>query len=326
MARYLLPGSAGFIGARVTELLLADGHQVVGVDNLNDAYDVRLKEWRLGRLESHPGFAFHKMDITDYEVLNRLVVRAEPFDAVINMAARAGVRKSIHSPRDYVDTNIVGTLNLLELCRHQGIKKFILASTSSIYGADAPLPTPEEAESSLPLQPYAASKKAAEAMCHAYHYLYDIDVTILRYFTVYGPAGRPDMVVFRFVQRIYEGQPVTVYGDGEQLRGMTYVDDIARGTISGLQRIGYEVFNLGGHEVVKINDLVKKLEKLIGREAKVEYQPLHPADMLANWAQVDKAGRFLGWEPHVSLEEGLKAAIEWYLSERDWACQVDTSA
>ena len=326
MARYLLPGAAGFIGARVTEFLLADGHQVVGVDNLNDAYDVRLKEWRLGRLESHPGFVFHKMDITDHEALNRLVTRAGTFDAVINMAARAGVRKSVQSPRDYVDTNIVGTLNLLELCRHHGVTKFILASTSSVYGADAPLPTPEEAESRLPLQPYAASKIAAEAMCHAYHYLYDIDVTILRYFTVYGPAGRPDMVVFRFIQGIFEGQPITVYGDGEQSRGMTYVDDIARGTISGIQRIGYEVFNLGGHEVVIINDLVKKLEKLIGRKARVEYESLHPADMVANWAQVDKAGRILGWEPRVSLEEGLKAAIEWYISEREWACQVDTSA
>jgi nucleoside-diphosphate-sugar epimerase len=204
--------------------------------------------------------------------------------------------------------------------------KFILASTSSVYGADAPLPTPEEAESSHPLQPYAASKIAAEAMCHAYHYLYDIDVTILRYFTVYGPAGRPDMVVFRFIQGIFEGQPITVYGDGGQSRGMTYVDDIARGTILGIQRIGYEVFNLGGHEVVIINDLVKKLEKLVGRKAKVEYQPLHPADMVANWANVDKAGRILGWEPRVSLEEGLKFAVEWYVSEREWACQVDTSA
>jgi UDP-glucuronate 4-epimerase len=326
MARYLLPGAAGFIGARVTEFLLGDGHQVIGVDNLNDAYDVRLKEWRLGRLERHPGFVFHKIDIANQEALNGMVEESESFDAVINMAARAGVRQSLANPREYVDTNIVGTLNLLELCRNHDITKFILASTSSIYGADAPLPTPEGADSSLPLQPYAATKKAAEAMCHAYHYLFDIDVTILRYFTVYGPAGRPDMVVFRFVQRIYEDQPVTVYGDGEQSRGLTYVDDIARGTILGLKRMGYEVINLGGHEVVKINDLVKKVERAIGREAVVDYQALHPADMMANWAQVEKAGRLLGWEPRVSLEEGLKATIDWYKSEREWACQVDTSA
>lgn len=326
MAHYLLPGAAGFIGARVAEFLLGDGHQVIGVDNLNDAYDVRLKEWRLESLERYPGFVFHKLDIADGEALNNLVEKSGSYDAVINMAARAGVRQSVANPREYVDTNIVGTLNLLELCRHHGITKFILASTSSIYGADAPLPTPEGADSSLPLQPYAATKKAAEAMCHAYHYLFDIDVTILRYFTVYGPAGRPDMVVFRFVQRIYEDQPVTVYGDGEQSRGLTYVDDIARGTILGLQRMGYEIINLGGHEVVKINDLVKKLERLIGRKAEVEYQALHPADMMANWAQVDKAGQLLGWEPSVSLEEGLKATIDWYISEREWACQVDTSA
>jgi nucleoside-diphosphate-sugar epimerase len=286
---------------------------------------VRLKEWRLGCLERHPEFVFHKIDITDKEGLNHLVEQLGIIDAVINMAARAGVRKSVANPREYVDTNIVGTLNLLEICRHRGISKFILASTSSIYGADAPLPTPEGADSNLPLQPYAATKKAAEALCHAYHYLFDIDVTILRYFTVYGPAGRPDMVVFRFIQRIYEDQPVTVYGDGEQSRGLTYVDDIARGTILGLQNIGYEIINLGGHEVIKINDLIKNLEMLMGKKAEVEYQALHPADVLANWAQVDKAGQLLGWEPRVSLEEGLKATIDWYVSEREWACQVDTS-
>ena len=325
MARYLLPGAAGFIGARVTEYLLEDGHQVVGLDNLNDAYDVRLKEWRLGRLQGRPGFKFHKIDITDHETLTNLVGETKPFDAVINLAARAGVRPSVNNPWIYVDTNIVGTLNLLELCRHYSVPKFVMASTSSIYGADAPLPTPEDADSSLPLQPYAASKKAAETMCHAYHYLHDIDVTILRYFTVYGPAGRPDMVVFRFIQWIHEGRKVVVYGDGEQSRGLTYVDDIARGTISAIQPVGYEIINLGGHQVVKINDLIRILEEQLDRKAKVEYRPLHPADMTANLAQVGKAGRLLGWEPQVSLEAGLKSTISWYLAEREWARQVDTS-
>lgn len=325
MARYLLPGAAGFIGARVTEYLLEDGHQVIGLDNLNDAYDVRLKEWRLGRLQGHPGFTFHKIDIADHETLTDLVAETKPFDAVINLAARAGVRPSVNNPWIYVDTNIVGTLNLLELCRHYSVPKFVMASTSSIYGADAPLPTPEDADSSLPLQPYAASKKAAETMCHAYHYLHDIDVTILRYFTVYGPAGRPDMVVFRFIQWIHEGRKVVVYGDGEQSRGLTYLDDIARGTISAVQPVGYEIINLGGHQVVKINDLIRILEEQLGRKAKVEYRPLHPADMTANLAQVGKAGRLLGWEPQVSLEAGLKSTISWYLAEREWARQVDTS-
>ena len=325
MARYLLTGAAGFIGARITEYLLEDGHQVVGLDNLNDAYDVRLKEWRLGRLQGRPGFIFHKIDITDHEALTDLIADISPFEAVINLAARAGVRPSVDNPWTYVDANIVGTINLLELCRHYNIPKFVLASTSSIYSVDAPLPTPEDADSSLPLQPYAASKKAAEVMCHAYHYLHDIDVSILRYFTVYGPAGRPDMVVFRFIQWIAEDRMVIVNGDGEQSRGLTFVDDIARGTILALRPVGYEIINLGGHQVVKINDLIRILEGQLGRKAKVEYRPLHRADMTANLAQVDKAGRLLGWEPKVSLEAGLRVAVSWYLAEREWASQVDTS-
>lgn len=325
MARYLLTGAAGFIGARVTEYLLEDGHQVIGLDNLNDAYDVRLKEWRLGRLQGRPGFLFHKIDITDRETLNDVVADTTPFEAVINLAARAGVRPSVNNPWTYVDANIVGTLNLLELCRHCNIPKFVLASTSSIYGADAPLPTPEDADSSLPLQPYAASKKAAEVMCHAYHYLHDIDVSILRYFTVFGPAGRPDMAVFRFIQWIAEDRAVIVNGDGGQSRGLTFVDDIASGTILALRPVGYEIINLGGHQVVKINDLIRILEGQLGRKAKVEYRPLHRADMTTNLAQVDKAGRLLGWEPKVSLEAGLRVAVSWYLAEREWASQVDTS-
>jgi len=325
MTRYLLPGAAGFIGARVTEYLLEDGHQVIGLDNLNDAYDVRLKEWRLGRLQGRPGFIFHKIDITDRETLTDIVADTEPVDAVINLAARAGVRPSVNNPWTYVDANIVGTLNLLELCRQYSIPKFVLASTSSIYGADAPLPTPEDADSSLPLQPYAASKKAAEVMCHAYHYLHDIDVSILRYFTVYGPAGRPDMAVFRFIQWIAEDRTVIVNGDGEQSRGLTFVDDIANGTILALRPVGYEIINLGGHEVVRIKDLIRILEEQLGRKAKVEYRPLHRADMTANLAQVDKAARLLDWEPQVSLEAGLRVAVSWYLAEREWARQVDTS-
>jgi nucleoside-diphosphate-sugar epimerase len=210
------------------------------------------------------------------------------------------------------------------MCRHLGIPKFILASTSSVYGAHAPLPTPEEAESSQPLQPYAASKKGAEALCHAYHFLYDIDVTVFRYFTVYGPAGRPNMVMLRFTQWISEGRPVKLYGDGEQSRGFTYIDDIARGTILGLKPLGFEVINLGGHETITINDLIRLFEKLIGRESHIERHPRHPADMLANWANVEKAKRLLDWEPQVSLEEGVVNLLEWYKAERTWASQVET--
>jgi nucleoside-diphosphate-sugar epimerase len=222
----------------------------------------------------------------------------------------------------YLDTNTYGTLNLLELCRHHDIPKFILASTSSIYGAGAPLPTSEEADSSYPLQPYAASKKGAEAMCHAYHFLYGIDITVFRYFTVYGPAGRPDMSMFRFTQWISEGRPVKVFGDGEQSRGFTYVDDIARGTILGLKHLGFEIINLGGHETTTINALISRLETLIGHPAKIESHPRHPADMLANWADVSKAGKLLGWEPHVPLQEGIQLLVQWYQDERVWAREL----
>jgi nucleoside-diphosphate-sugar epimerase len=219
---------------------------------------------------------------------------------------------------------VTGTLNLLELCRAHQIPKFVLASTSSIYGADAPLPTPETADSDHPLQAYAASKKGAEALCHAYHFLNALDVTIFRYFTVYGPAGRPDMSIFRFTQWINEGQPVRVNGDGNQSRGFTYIDDIARGTILGLKPLGFDVINLGGHETITINDLIREIESLLGKKANVTHLPAHPADMLANCANVEKAKRLLNWEPRVSLKEGIARMVKWYLAEREWTAQVDT--
>lgn len=322
MARYLLTGVAGFIAWRVAEMLLEEGHNVVGVDNLNDAYDVRMKHWRLNRIKDHANFEFHQFDISDRGAVDNL--GKGKFDAVINLAARAGVRQSVLDPWVYVDTNVTGTLNLLELCKDRGIPKFILASTSSVYGENAPLPTPEEAASSRPLQPYAASKKGAEALCHAYHYLNDIDVTIFRYFTVYGPAGRPDMVMFRFTQWIHEGRPVRLNGDGEQTRGFTYVDDIARGTILGLKPVGFEIMNLGGHESISINYLIELLEEQIGKPAQVERRPRHPADMQANWANVEKAGKLLGWEPRIGVREGVANMVDWYNAERAWAKEIVT--
>jgi UDP-glucuronate 4-epimerase len=330
MARYFLTGVAGFIAARVAELLLDAGHVVVGVDNLNDAYDVRMKEYRLGRLIDRQGFTFAKLDISDQQELadffqGEVLESGEyNFEAVINLAARAGVRQSVENPWVYLDTNITGTLNLLELCQKYEINKFILASTSSLYGADAPLPTTEEANSDRPLQPYAASKKGAEALAHSYHYLYGIDVTIFRYFTVYGPAGRPDMVMFRFAQWIHEGKTLKVNGDGEQSRGFTYVDDIARGTILGLKPLGYQVINLGGHETIKINELIKLFEEKIGQKVTIEHRPAHPADMKTNWADVEKAEELLGWHPEVSLDEGIANLISWYQAERAWASQIIT--
>ena len=322
--RYLVTGAAGFIGARVTEFLTADGHAVVGIDNLNDAYDVRLKDYRLVRLKQKPGFTFYRGDICDRSLLEKMGTEQGIFDAVIHLAARAGVRASTENPWGVVDTNLVGSLNLLEFARQFSIPKFVLASTSSIYGAEPPLPTPEEADSSHPLQQYAASKKAAEALSHVYHHLYGLDVTIFRYFTVYGPAGRPDLALFRFVQWIAEGRPIRLNGDGSQSRGFTYVDDIARGTILGLQPLGYEIINLGGHESISMNDLIAMIAEILGNHAEIVHGPFHRADIMNNLADVSKARRLLGWEPQVGLKEGVRNLVNWYLSERTWASQVLT--
>jgi nucleoside-diphosphate-sugar epimerase len=323
MGHYLITGVAGFIASRVADMLLVAGHNVTGVDNLNHAYDVGLKEYRLKRLSASPLFSFHHLDISQKTVVETLDRRA-PYDAAINLAARAGVRASVENPLVFFETNTIGTLNILELCRRCQVPKFILASTSSIYGKNAPLPTPETADSDHPLQPYAASKKGAEALCYSYHYLYDIDVTIFRYFTVYGPAGRPDMVMFRFAQWISEGKPVKVNGDGEQSRGFTFVDDIAEGTILGLKPLKYEVINLGGHQSITINKLLELMEKKIGKKALVEYLPPHPADMQANLADIRKAALILGWRPKVNFEEGVRRLVDWYLQEQEWASQIDT--
>ncbi len=323
MEKYIVTGAAGFIANRVAEMLLSEGHTVIGVDNMNDAYDVRIKQYRLGLLSDHPNFSFHQQDISDKDAVLALAKEAEGTAAVINLAARAGVRASVENPWVYVDTNMTGTLNLLELCRRVGIPKFLLASTSSIYGQDVPLPTPETAGSSLPLQPYAASKKGAEAMAHAYHFLYDIDVTVVRYFTVYGPAGRPDMVMFRFAKWLVDGEPLHLNGDGTQSRGFTYVDDIARGTIQALRPLEYQVINLGGHETITINQLIALMEEITGKKAEIIQHPFPKADMRTNHADTGKAMELLGWQPQVSLHQGVSETIQWYLKHHDWAKDLD---
>jgi UDP-glucuronate 4-epimerase len=324
MSTYLVTGAAGFIANKVCAILLEQGHTVVGLDNLNDSYDVRLKHWRLDRLKQHANFCFYQQDVCDRPGLDAVFQAHGDIQGVINLAARAGVRASVENPWIFVDTNMTGTLNLLEACRQHDVPKFVLASTSSIYGNNAPQPTPETAPSSQPLQPYSASKKGAEAMSHAYHFLNGIDVTIVRYFTVYGPAGRPDMVMFRFMQWIAEGEPVRLNGDGEQSRGFTYLDDIARGTVAALKPLGYEIINLGGHETITINQMIGILEEKLGKKADVQYFPAHKADMASNWADVSKAGRLLDWKPQVGLQEGIGRMVDWYLQEREWASQVLT--
>jgi nucleoside-diphosphate-sugar epimerase len=321
----LATGVAGFIGSRVTEMLLDQGHEVCGVDNLCPAYDLRLKDYRLKKLQGRDGLDFHIADIADRESLSALWQERGPFDAVINLAARAGVRQSVENPWVYVETNMTGTLNLLELCRRDGVAKFVFASTSSLYGGSNPVPFSEEANTDRPLSPYAASKKGAEALCFTYHHLYGIDVTVFRYFTVYGPAGRPDMSLFRFAQWIHEERPLRLYGDGTQSRDFTYVDDVARGTILGLRPLGYEVINLGGDSPHDLLELIGLVEAQAGKKAVIERHPLHAADVMATWADVSKAARLLGWRPAVSLEEGVARLCAWYQENRDWAKDVDTN-
>lgn len=322
MARYLVTGAAGFIARAVIERLAAAGHEIVGVDNLNDSYDPRLKEWRLRQLARLQQFTFIKDDICRPGFFSTLAEKYPTFQAAIHLAARAGVRQAVEIPDVYLQTNAAGTLNLLEWSRKGGTNKLVLASTSSIYGANPPLPTPEEADSCHPLQIYAASKKAAEVMAYTYNHLYGLDTTVVRFFTVYGPAGRPDMVMFRFTRWIAEGDPVEITGDGEQMRGFTYVDDIADGVVKALKPVGYEIINLGGHETITINDLLGRIETLVGRKADVRYIPRHPADVDANWADVSKARKLLGWEPKVSLDEGLGHLVNWYLEQREWARDI----
>ena len=321
MGRILVTGAAGFIGARTAGLLLDEGREVVGLDDLNDAYDPRVKENRLAALTGRAGFSFVRANVADRAAL-AAALPAGGFDAVINLAARAGVRTSVENPWIYVDTNITGTLNLLALCRERAVPKFVLASTSSVYGDSRADSFREDDESSRPLSPYAATKKAAEAMAYTWHALYGLDVSVLRYFTVYGPAGRPDMSVFRFVQKIREGRVITVFGDGTMSRDFTYVDDVARGTIAALRPLGYEIVNLGGDHPYAVSELVAAVEAALGRRAEVVHAPAHPADVPRTAASIEKARRLLGWAPRISLREGVAQAVAWYEANRSWAKDV----
>lgn len=317
----VLTGVAGFIASRVADLLLEQGHTVVGIDILNDAYDPRLKELRLAQLQDRKGFTFMRLDVTDKPELEKAFEGA-PVDAVINLAARAGVRQSLDDPWVYYETNVTGTLNLLEICKDKGIAKFVLSSTSSSYGNQPKQPFTEDMPTDLPLSPYAASKKAAEVLTYTYHDLYGIDATVFRYFTVYGPAGRPDMSVFRFIRWIDLGEPVRVFGDGTQRRDFTFVDDIARGTVAGLASVGYQIINLGNSQPYSLLELIDIIERKLGKKANVRFEAPNPLDVPATWADVSKARDLLQWAPTTSLEEGVSAAVDWYLANRTLATTV----
>jgi len=320
MQTFLVTGCAGFIGWKVSEKLLERGYKVIGVDNLNDYYDVKVKKYRLNSLKNYPEFKFYEVDIENLEGLKE-VFKKNSFDYVINEAARAGVRYSMENPYVYFTTNVLGTLNLLELCKEYGVKKFVLASTSSLY-AGQKMPFNEDLPVNTPISPYAASKKSAEVLCYTYHYLYGIDVSIVRYFTVYGPAGRPDMSVFRFIKWILEDRPLEVFGDGSQSRDFTYIDDIAEGTILATRPLGYEIINLGNNRPHSLMEMIGLIERYTGKKARFEMRDFHKADMKATWADIGKAKSLLGWEPKVSLEEGIKRTVEWTLENWSWIKDV----
>jgi UDP-glucuronate 4-epimerase len=320
-------------------MLLEKGHSVVGLDNLNNYYDVRLKSHRLakllghkawssadllgrtdlrGSLISHCGrFTFFHADIEHLSVLETIFTRYK-LDAVYNLAARAGVRASMENPYIFLSTNTQGVLNLLECQRRFNVTKQVLASTSSLYSG-CKMPFTEDLPVNTPLSPYAAAKKAAELMAYSYHKLYDLDVTVLRYFTVYGPAGRPDMAPFRFIQWIKNGVPVNLFGDGSQARDFTFVDDIAAGTVVAVAPVGYEIVNLGGGQnPIPILNLISEIEAALGRKAKVNVNPFHKADVKATWADIAKAKRLFGWSPSVDFKEGIRRTVKWHIEAESW--------
>ncbi len=321
MQSILVTGAAGFIGWKTSLMLLQSGYRVIGVDNMNEYYDPRVKRYRLNSLQEKEGFLCYETDIEDCDLLEN-IFREQRVDGIINLAARAGVRYSIENPYVYMSTNLHGTLNLLEIMRKYAIGKLVQASTSSLY-AGQQMPFQEDLPVNTPISPYAASKKSAEVLAYTYHFLYGLDISVLRYFTVYGPAGRPDMSIFRFIKWIDEEKEVELFGDGSQSRDFTYVDDIARGTIQALSEVGYEIINLGGGKHPKsINYVLGQIEQYLGKKAKINYHPFHKADMTETWANIDRACNLLDWTPQVSLEQGLKKSVDWYLQNRDWLKDV----
>jgi nucleoside-diphosphate-sugar epimerase len=321
LLKIVITGCAGFIGSRVASLLVEQGHQVLGIDNLSDAYDVRMKDWRVENLLAPQSVDWVNGDITDLDFTRELIVDFQP-NAVINLAARAGVRQSIKNPWAYYETNVTGTLNLLESCKYAGVSRFVLASTSSVYGTSQ-MPFSEDTKIDSLLSPYASSKKAAEDLCSLYNYLYDFDVTVFRFFTVYGPSSRPDMSLFRFVRWIVEGDTLQLNGDGTQQRDFTHVDDVARGVVAAVDRSpGYETINLGSDRPVALNTVINEIEAKVGKTANIEHHPFPATDVLATWANISLARELLLWEPQVDLKHGIASVVDWYMENREWASKI----
>jgi nucleoside-diphosphate-sugar epimerase len=317
----LVTGAAGFVGSATCKLLCEQGTNVIGIDNLNDYYAIEIKKYRLKQLEQYSSFTFIQGDVEDLSFIDGLFAKYKP-EAVINLAARAGVRASLENPYIYITTNTTGSLNILECMHKYGVKKIVLASTSSLY-AGQPMPFTEDAPVNNPISPYACSKKAAELLCYNYHYHYSFDVSIVRYFTVYGPAGRPDMGYLRFIKWISEKKPLKVFGDGKQARDFTYIDDIANGTVLALKNIGYEIINLGGGKnPVSMLDIISTLENMLHQKALIQFEPTNKSDMDATSANIEKAKKLLGWEAKIDIQEGLQKTVDWYKTNEPWLSNI----
>ncbi|MBL8331835.1 MAG: NAD-dependent epimerase [Rubrivivax sp.] len=330
--KILVTGAAGFIGMTAALRLLARGDQVVGLDNLNDYYDVQLKLDRLARLEGHPGFRFVKLDVADRQGMESLFA-TERFDRVIHLAAQAGVRYSLKNPHAYVDSNLVGFMNVLEGCRHCGVGHLVYASSSSVYGGNTHMPFSVHDSVDHPVSLYAATKKANELMAHTYSHLYGLPTTGLRFFTVYGPWGRPDMALFLFTKAILEGRPIDVFNHGRMQRDFTYVDDIVEGVIRVCDRVAtanpgydalepdpatssapYRVFNIGNHDPVQLLDFIACIERAIGRTAQKNLLPIQDGDVPATYADVEALESWTGFKPATSIQDGIGRFVDWYRS------------
>ncbi len=304
-------GAAGFIGSHLCERVLEDGHEVVGLDNFDDFYNPAVKRSNIKKCLSHNRFRMIEADIRNADAVGSILISG--IDVIVHLAARAGVRPSIENPLLYNDVNINGTMTLLDTARKQKIKKFIFASSSSVYGNNEKVPFSEDDCVDFPISPYAATKKAGELLCHTYHHLYEMDMTCLRFFTVYGPRQRPDLAIHKFTQLIERGESIPIYGDGTMMRDFTYIDDIIDGVIAAIDRCsGYRIYNLGESRPASVNDLVNKIEQAMGKTAKREYLPLQPGDVNRTFADVTRARNELGYDPKTRLEQGLLEFLKWF--------------
>lgn len=317
--RILVTGAAGFIGFHSATRLLDAGHQIVGIDNMNSYYDIRLKERRLAQLEARHTFSFMKLDLADRDGMAHLF-EASGFDAVLHLGAQAGVRYSIDNPFAYIDSNLTGTLTVLEGCRHHKVRHLVYASSSSVYGGNTKQPFSIEDRVDDPVSLYAATKRSNELMCHTYARLYGVPITGLRFFTVYGPWGRPDMAYFKFANAITEGRPIDVYNDGDMLRDFTYIDDIVDGITSLIEApapgandlIPHRVYNLGNNQPEKLMDMITLLEQKLGKAAVKNFLPMQPGDVYSTFADIEASARDIGFSPKTSLADGLTHFAAWY--------------